>query len=117
VSLVCVDEHKLLADIEKVLKRALPKEALPGFEPDPRIKAEPIPNGRNNRGGSMPGCAPHAPARADAPRQNPGRGQQSNGRPSTAAHAPARRGNGHGHSHGTSTARASAPRLSAGRPR
>ena len=117
VSLVCVDEHKLLADIEKVLKRALPKETLPGFEPDPRIKAEPIPNGRNNRGGSMPGRAPHVSARADAPRQNPGRGQQGNGRPSTAAHAPARRGNGHGHSHGTSTARASAPRLSAGRPR
>ncbi|MCP5159612.1 MAG: DEAD/DEAH box helicase [Gammaproteobacteria bacterium] len=50
VSLVCVDEHKLLADIEKVLKRSVPREVIPGFEPDPRIQAEPIPNGRNNRG-------------------------------------------------------------------
>jgi ATP-dependent RNA helicase RhlE len=52
VSLVCVDEYKLLADIEKVLKRSVPREVVPGFEPDPRIKAEPIPNGRNR--GSMP---------------------------------------------------------------
>ncbi|MCB1918667.1 MAG: DEAD/DEAH box helicase [Candidatus Competibacteraceae bacterium] len=51
VSLVCVDEYKLLADIEKVLKRSVPREVIPGFEPDPRIKAEPIPNGRNR--GSM----------------------------------------------------------------
>jgi ATP-dependent RNA helicase RhlE len=51
LSLVCVDEHKLLAGIEKLIKRSLPKEIVPGFEPDPRIKAEPIPNGRNNAGG------------------------------------------------------------------
>ena len=42
VSLVCVDEHKLLADIEKLIKRPLPKEVVPGFEPDPNIKPEPI---------------------------------------------------------------------------
>jgi ATP-dependent RNA helicase RhlE len=51
VSLVCVDEHKLLAGIEKLIKRQLPKEIVPGFEPDPSIRAEPIPNGRNNAGG------------------------------------------------------------------
>ena len=65
VSLVCVDEHKLLADIEKVLKRSVPKEVIPGFEPDPRIQAEPIPNGRNR--GSAPSRGPsrsHAPSRA-----------------------------------------------------
>ncbi len=41
-SLVCIDEHKLLRDIEKVLKREIEKRVLPGFEPDPKIKAEPI---------------------------------------------------------------------------
>ncbi|RKP58961.1 DEAD/DEAH box helicase [Pararobbsia silviterrae] len=42
VSLVCVDEHGLLADIEKLIKRALPREVVPGFEPDPNAKPEPI---------------------------------------------------------------------------
>jgi ATP-dependent RNA helicase RhlE len=34
VSLVCVDEHKLLTDIEKLLKQQLPKEVVAGFESD-----------------------------------------------------------------------------------
>jgi ATP-dependent RNA helicase RhlE len=42
VSLVCVDELGLLADIERVLGRAIPRETIPGFEPDPRIRPEPI---------------------------------------------------------------------------
>jgi len=42
VSLVCVDERKLLSDIERVLKRDLPKVVIPGYEPDPSIRAEPI---------------------------------------------------------------------------
>ena len=48
-SLVCVDELKLLADIEKLLKRKIEKKLEPGFEVDPNISAEPIPNGRNSR--------------------------------------------------------------------
>ena len=51
VSLVCVDEHKLLRDIERLVKTDLPQVVLPGFEPDPSIKAEPIPNGRSSPGG------------------------------------------------------------------
>lgn len=51
VSLVCVDELKLLTGIERLIKRSLPKEIVPGFEVDPRIKAEPILNGRNGPGG------------------------------------------------------------------
>jgi len=51
MSLVCVDEHKLLRDIERLLKSEIPKVAIDGFEPDPTIKAEPIQNGRHNRGG------------------------------------------------------------------
>ncbi|MBL4818994.1 MAG: DEAD/DEAH box helicase [Deltaproteobacteria bacterium] len=40
VSLVCIDEHKLLRDIEKLLKAEIPKKVIPGFEPDPSIKAQ-----------------------------------------------------------------------------
>ncbi|AKH64482.1 MULTISPECIES: ATP-dependent RNA helicase RhlE [Photorhabdus] len=50
LSLVCVDEHKLLKDIERLLKREIPRMAIPGYEPDPTIKAEPIQNGRQGRG-------------------------------------------------------------------
>lgn len=42
VSLVCIDEAKLLKDIEKLLKKPIPKMAIDGYEPDPSIKAEPI---------------------------------------------------------------------------
>lgn len=45
-SLVCIDEHKLLKDIEKLLKRNLEQIIVPGYKPDPSIKAEPIVNGR-----------------------------------------------------------------------
>jgi len=48
-SLVCIDEHKLLADIEHLLKRKIPKVNQPGFDPDPTIAAEPIQNGRGNQ--------------------------------------------------------------------
>jgi ATP-dependent RNA helicase RhlE len=58
VSLVCVDEHKLLRDIERLLKREIPSKVLEGYEPDPGIKAEPIQNGRNNgKGRSQPRVA------------------------------------------------------------
>jgi ATP-dependent RNA helicase RhlE len=50
-SLVCIDEHKLLRDIERLIKREIPVVQVPGFEPDPRIKAEPILNGQNRGGG------------------------------------------------------------------
>ncbi|MES9895931.1 MAG: DEAD/DEAH box helicase [Candidatus Thiodiazotropha endolucinida] len=63
ISLVCVDEHKLLQDIERLLKRKIPEIVVEGYEPDPNIKAEPIqkranghdrkqnrkPNGNKNR--------------------------------------------------------------------
>jgi ATP-dependent RNA helicase RhlE len=57
VSLVCVDEHHLLRDIERLLKRELPRVVIPGHEPDPSIRAEPIVNGRGGakpRGGAQP---------------------------------------------------------------
>src|ERR1700712_5688622 len=39
VSLVCVDEHEMLKDIEKLIKQTLPREVIPGFEPDPTARA------------------------------------------------------------------------------
>ena len=59
ISLVCVDELKLLRDIERLLKSELPKEILTGYEPDPSIKAEPIQKGRQAR-----------PSARRGPRQN-----------------------------------------------
>ena len=49
VSLVCIDEQKLLADIEKLLQMKICKETIPGYEPDPRITAEPITRGRSQQ--------------------------------------------------------------------
>jgi len=42
VSLVCVDEHDMLKDIEKLIKQTLPRHVVPGFEPDPNARAQPI---------------------------------------------------------------------------
>jgi len=42
VSLVCVDEHDMLKDIEKLIKQTLPRQVIPGFEPDPSARAQPI---------------------------------------------------------------------------
>ncbi|MDH5735952.1 MAG: helicase-related protein, partial [Gammaproteobacteria bacterium] len=49
MSLVCVDELKLLSDIERLIKRDIPKVIINDFEPDPAIKAEPINKGRGNQ--------------------------------------------------------------------
>jgi len=49
ISLVCVDEDEFLANIEKLIKKDIPKVWLKGFKPDPSIKAEPI-NMGGNRG-------------------------------------------------------------------
>jgi ATP-dependent RNA helicase RhlE len=51
VSLVCVDEHNMLKDIEKFIKRTIPKEVIPGFEPDPNARAQPIQLRSGNAGG------------------------------------------------------------------
>ena len=66
-SLVCIDEKKLLHDIERLIKREIPVVQVPGFEPDPRIKAEPILNGQNRGDGG------------GGQRQGQGRGQPRSG--------------------------------------
>ena len=52
MSLVCVDELQLLKDIERLMKRDIPKDIIEGYTPDPSIKAEPINRGRGNQQGS-----------------------------------------------------------------
>ncbi len=78
VSLVCVDEHKLLRDIERLLKKDIEKRVVPGFEPDPRIKAEPIQPSRGARqaprGGKPAGQRNGAAAGQRKPQQ-PGAGR------------------------------------------
>jgi ATP-dependent RNA helicase RhlE len=73
VSLVCVDERRLLSDIERLLNRDIPRRVVAGFEPDPSIRAEPIETGRRN-------APPKARARAGQERH----GRRSRGpRPET----------------------------------
>ncbi len=58
ISLVCVDEKKLLQDIERLIKKDLRKILIPGYEPDPSIKAEPIQKPRSG-GRKFPSRAPN----------------------------------------------------------
>jgi ATP-dependent RNA helicase RhlE len=57
VSLVCVDELQLLKDIEKLIKRTIEQEVIPGFEPDPNAKPEPL---QQRRGQGNAGRQPRA---------------------------------------------------------
>jgi ATP-dependent RNA helicase RhlE len=49
MSLVCVDELNLLKDIERLIKREIPRVVIEGYEPDLSIKAEPINKGRGKQ--------------------------------------------------------------------
>ncbi|MFW2372203.1 MAG: DEAD/DEAH box helicase [Gammaproteobacteria bacterium] len=62
MSLVCVDELKLLKDIEGLIKRDIPRVVINDFEPDPSIKAEPINKGRGRQqqGARKPAGKPSA---------------------------------------------------------
>jgi len=78
VSLVCLDEEIFLKDIERLIKRSIPRETVPGFEPPVGEKAEPIVLGRmtigvggqkrTSGGGGRPGGG------------RPGGGRSSSGR-------------------------------------
>ncbi len=78
VSLVCVDEHDMLKDIEKLIKQTLPRAVIAGFEPDPNARAQPVqlrsgsPGHRN--GGNRHGGAPGG-----------GRGKPGGGKPGVSA--------------------------------
>ncbi len=67
MSLVCVDELMLLKDIERLVKRDIPKDVVEGFEPDPSIKAEPLHKGR---GGQQRPAGKRTASRRNNPRAN-----------------------------------------------
>jgi ATP-dependent RNA helicase RhlE len=125
VSLVCVDEHQMLKDIEKLIKQTLSREVIPGFEPDLNAKAQPIQlrsgaPGHGNRGGRPGGGRPGgasagrgaAPAgqRSSAPAGGaPRNGGQPNGNRS-GANAGGGRGNGGGNAGGGRSGQGRGPR-------
>jgi ATP-dependent RNA helicase RhlE len=87
VSLVCVDEHVMLRDIERLIKQSLPREIIAGFEPDPSAKPQPIqlrsgtghhrnqrPGNSNGNGGGRGNGQPRAAANG-----NGANGGQRNG--------------------------------------
>jgi ATP-dependent RNA helicase RhlE len=100
ISLVCVDEHVFLRDIEKLIKRDIPQEEVAGYAPDRNAKAEPIlqrqargqrqgqqrnhgaqgqPRGKSGGGRSQGRGAPHAtqsrPRHADSAPAKPQHGR------------------------------------------
>jgi len=75
VSLVCIDELKLLREIERVLGHPIVSETIEGFEPDPRIRPEPI-----LRGG-LGGARPMGFGRSPGGRPVGGGRPQAGGRP------------------------------------
>ena len=80
VSLVCIDEDKLLAGIERLIRKPIPRVEIEGFEPDPSIKAEPIRQGGGQRNGQGGGRGRQGPA--DSRRSGPAgkSGHPGNGR-------------------------------------
>ena len=82
VSLVCVDEHKLLKDIERLIKMPIDVVAHPGYEPDPRIRPEPIQlRSSGTRGGQQrpSGGRPGGASRSGAPRASATTGKPGSG--------------------------------------
>jgi ATP-dependent RNA helicase RhlE len=89
VSLVCIDELDLLHEVEAVLRQAIPREFIPGFEPDRGIRAEPI---REVRGGNRAMAGRGAP-RGGAPARG-GAGRGAPARQGAGRSGPARRPEG-----------------------
>ncbi len=82
MSLVCVDELKLLRDIERLIKREIPKEVVEGFEVDPTIKAEPIQNGRGRGRQQKPSRKPagkRGPSNSSSARRPSAKSRSNNG--------------------------------------
>ncbi len=91
VSLVCIDEHRLLLDIERLLRRDIPKQVLPGYEVDPSIQAEPIQRGSRNN--ASPRSKPRQTNRNGAASQKTPRG--ANGQRQAEGRTSSKSGKGH----------------------
>ncbi len=89
VSLVCIDEARLLRDIERLLKREIPIKIEPGFKPDPNIKAEPIETGRRTQPRRAAAPSSQRKPQSRAPQGAPAarRGGGGQGRSAGAVHA------------------------------
>ncbi len=113
ISLVCVDETRLLRDIEALLGHKIDAETIPGYEPDRSIRPEPIrlrtmggavAPSRGNGFGRPQGSGPrHAPAgrpvghqSSGHPSGGPGRGGFVPGRVTGGQLANGHAGSGHG---------------------
>ena len=97
LSLVCVDEAKLLRDIEGMLGRRVETQEIPGFTPDLSIRPEPIrlrsgEPGHGNRVAAARPAARTAPARMSIGRPVPARpaaaGRPAPARPPLGRHDP-----------------------------
>ncbi|MGE4396783.1 MAG: DEAD/DEAH box helicase [Sulfurimonas sp.] len=75
ISLVCIDEHEYLANIEKLIKKDIQKVWLKDFKPDPSIKAEPI-----NRGGNRGQRGQKTSAKPQSSKSPQGSSRGSSGR-------------------------------------
>jgi ATP-dependent RNA helicase RhlE len=73
ISLVCVDELKLLKDIEKLLNHEIKKEYIEGYAVDKSIRAEPINKGKPARSGAPRRGKPSGSKPAGAGRSNKSR--------------------------------------------
>ncbi len=137
LSLVCLDEEGFLREIEKLIKRELPRETVDGYGPAPGERAEPIQIGRRtlnggggNGGGQGRGRAPQKPAtpgsrpsgdrsdRRDAPRHADSGNRPAGGaRPGSAPRPAAKPAGGQGRGPAPAGDRGHAPRpAGAGRP-
>jgi ATP-dependent RNA helicase RhlE len=94
ISLVCVDEARLLRDIESLVRHPIDKEVIRGFEPDPSIRPEPIKlrSGMGRPQAQRPqGFRPSAPRSPGfRPQGAPFQGQRPQGPRPVAAHPAAR---------------------------
>jgi ATP-dependent RNA helicase RhlE len=95
VSLVCVDEHGLLRDIERFIKREVPTELIAGFEPDPSAKAQPIQlRSQDHQPRNRP------PRQGQRQSQGGQRAKPANGRPAQGTTARSGQGQGQGQRQG-----------------
>jgi ATP-dependent RNA helicase RhlE len=92
ISLVCADDKPLLADIERLIRRQVPREIIAGFEPNPNERAEPIVRQRG-QGKSERGQRDR-PQRSPDRRPSQGQARKNGGaqpaRPQTARAQPAK---------------------------
>jgi len=95
VSLVCVDENKLLHDIERLLKKQIDVVDYPNYAPDPSIRAEPIlmrsstARGGQRSSNGRPGSSGGNGSRGNSPRpagRRPSNGATSSGKAGGGSH-------------------------------